>query len=67
MDYKKLTRREALKYLGTTVAGMTLASTSALSIFTSCTEKGKKRIVFYFTATGNGRLYAAKKFSETAA
>ena len=41
MDYKKLTRREALKYLGTTVAGMTLASTSALSIFTSCTEKGK--------------------------
>ena len=39
MDYKKLTRREALKYLGTTVAGMTLASTSALSIFTSCTEK----------------------------
>lgn len=64
MDYKKLTRREALKYLGTTVAGMTLASTGALSMFTSCTEKGKKRIVFYFTATGNS-LYAAKKFSET--
>lgn len=64
MDYKKLTRREALKFMGTTVAGMTLASVGALSVFTSCTEKGKKRIVFYFTATGNS-LYAAKQFSDT--
>lgn len=64
MDYKKLTRREALKYLGTTMAGMTLASVGALSVFTSCTERGKKRIVFYFTATGNS-LYAAKQFSDT--
>lgn len=64
MDYKKLTRREALKYLGTTMAGMTLASVGSLSVFTSCTERGKKRIVFYFTATGNS-LYAAKQFSDT--
>lgn len=64
MDYKKLTRREALKYLGTTMAGITLASVGSLSVFTSCTERGKKRIVFYFTATGNS-LYAAKQFSDT--
>lgn len=64
MDYKKLTRREALKYLGTTIAGITLASVGSLSVFTSCTERGKKRIVFYFTATGNS-LYAAKQFSDT--
>lgn len=64
MDYKKLTRREALKYWGTTMAGITLASVGSLSVFTSCTERGKKRIVFYFTATGNS-LYAAKQFSDT--
>lgn len=44
MDYKKLTRREALKYLGTTVAGMTLVSTGTLSMFTFCTEKEKNRV-----------------------
>lgn len=32
MDYKKLTRREALKYLGTTMAGMTLAAAGSLSV-----------------------------------
>lgn len=63
-DGKKMTRRSALKYMGASVAGMALASMGGLSFLASCTEKGKKRIVFYFTATGNS-LYAARQFSET--
>lgn len=56
-------RREALKYMGTSAMGMAFASLGA-SAFTSCTEKRKKRLVFYFTATGNS-LYVARHFSDS--
>lgn len=62
IDNPKMTRREALKYIGTTMAGLALTA-SGLSAFTSCTEKGKKRMVFYFTGTGNS-LYVARQFAE---
>lgn len=62
MNNEKITRREALKCMGTTLAGLALTA-SGLSSFTSCTEKKKKRLVFYFTGTGNC-LYVARKFAE---
>lgn len=62
MNNEKITRREALKCMGTTLAGLAL-SASGLSSITSCTEKKKRRLVFYFTGTGNC-LYVARKFAE---
>lgn len=60
----KLSRRDALKLMGT--AAMTLAiSASGISALTSCKEKGKmvKRLIFYFTATGNC-LHVARELGE---
>lgn len=63
MNNEKITRREALKYMGTTLAGLALTS-SGMSVLTSCTEEKKKRMVFYFTGTGNC-LHVARQFTET--
>lgn len=60
---KKMTRREALRRIGGSALSAALASLG-VSAFTSCTEEGKKRLVFYFTATGNC-LYTALQFSAT--
>ena len=62
MNNEKITRREALKCMGTTLAGLALTA-SGLSSITSCTEEKKRRLVFYFTGTGNC-LYVARKFAE---
>lgn len=61
---KKMSRREALARMGLIVAGAA-ASSIGLSALTSYAEKPqKKRIVLYFTATGNC-LYAARQLVES--
>ena len=55
---KKMTRREALKTLGLAIGTVT-ASVSSVSGLTSCKEE-KKRLIFYFTATGNS-LFVARE------
>ena len=55
---KKMTRREALKTLGLAIGTVT-ASVSSVSGLTSCKED-KKRLIFYFTATGNS-LFVARE------
>ena len=54
-----MTRREALKNLGLLATGAFMLGTGVL---TSCTSENKKRIVFYFTGSGNS-LYVAKHLS----
>ena len=49
---KNMTRREALHRMGAAVAGAAMASSGLLSL-TSCDEKRTKRIILYFTGTGN--------------
>lgn len=56
-----MNRREALKRMGAIVAGAAVASSGLLSL-ASC-ERTKKRIVFYFTGTGNC-LYTARQLSD---
>jgi len=53
-------RRDFIKFMTATMT-TTFAGTSMLSACT--TEAGKKRLVFFFTGTGNS-LYAAKQFSD---
>lgn len=57
---KNINRRDALKTIGTIMAGTALTM-SGLSAFAQSEgeKKGKKRLVFYFTATGNS-LYVAR-------
>lgn len=61
----KMTRRSALKRMGMAVAGAAAASSGLLPL-ASCAEKRKKRIVLYFTGTGNC-LYAARQLGGAAA
>lgn len=56
-----ITRRDALKRMGGILAGLALTATP-LGALSSC-AKEKKRIVFFFTGTGNS-LYIAKQFGE---
>ena len=59
---KRMTRRGALKNLGLLATGAFLLGSS--NVLTSCSsDNGKKRIVFYFTGSGNS-LYVAKHLSE---
>ena len=52
MVTKKMTRREALKNLGLLATGAFMLSSG--SMLCACSEEsGKKRIVFYFTGSGN--------------
>ena len=57
-----MTRRDALKRMGTTVASMAIASSGLLSSLASCGERSKKRIILYFTGTGNC-LYVARQLA----
>ena len=49
---KKISRREALKRMGFAVMSSAIASSGLLSL-ASCETKRSKRIIFYFTGTGN--------------
>lgn len=55
-------RRSALKRMGAAVASFAMAS-SGLSALTSCGNRRKKRIVLYFTGTGNC-LYVSRQLAD---
>ena len=52
-------RREAIKRIGMALAGAAVMGTGAASL-ASCGKMGTKRIIFYFTGTGNC-LYVARQ------
>ena len=56
----KMTRRDALKRMGAAVASVAIASSGILSLV-SCEKKGK-RVILYFTGTGNC-LYVARQLA----
>lgn len=58
-----ISRRTALKMMGAFIASASISSTG-LATLTACTSKSNapKRLVFYFTATGNS-LYIARALS----
>lgn len=55
----KMSRRSALRRMGLAVAGVMATSTGLLSL-TSCDNKKMKRVILYFTGTGNC-LYVARQ------
>ena len=59
MEEKVLTRRTALKIMGSAALATMMATTGA-SALTSCIEGRKKIVVLYFTGTGNC-LYVARQ------
>lgn len=60
---KGISRREALKRIGMVIAGVTVSSTG-LSTLSACSDPSeKRRIILYFTATGNC-LYAARQIAR---
>lgn len=59
---KKMNRRMALKCMGAAVASGVVATSGVLTL-ASCMEKSKKRIVFFFTGTGNC-LYIARQLAD---
>lgn len=61
MEEKVLTRRTALKIMGS-AALATVMATMGASALTSCIEGKKKRVVLYFTGTGNC-LYVARQLA----
>lgn len=56
-----MSRREALKRMGMAVVGAAVASSGVFSL-TSCARK-KKRVILYFTGTGNC-LYVARELAK---
>lgn len=52
----KISRRDALKRMGAAVISSTVASSGLLSL-TSCGGKTNKRLIFYFTGTGQLPVY----------
>ena len=58
---KKISRREALKRMGFAVMSSAIASSGLLSL-ASCETKRSKRIISYFTGTGNS-LYIARQLA----
>ncbi len=62
---KKISRRDALKRMGVAVISGAIASSGLLSL-TSCESKKNKRIILYFTGTGNC-LYVARQLAEDGA
>lgn len=58
---KKISRREALKRMGFAVMSSAIASSGLLSL-ASYETKRSKRIIFYFTGTGNS-LYIARQLA----
>lgn len=61
----KMSRRSALKRMGTVLVGAVAASSGLLSL-ASCGDKTKKRVILYFTATGNSLYIARQLGGETA-
>lgn len=59
---KKITRRDALKRIGVVVASTTVISSGLLSMV-SCRIANKKRVILYFTGTGNC-LYVSRQLSD---
>lgn len=57
----KISRRDALKRMGAAVISGAVASSGLLSL-TSCERKKNKRIILYFTGTGNC-LYVARQLA----
>lgn len=60
-DNNKISRRAALRRMGAAVIGGAVASSGLMSL-TSCERKKDKRIIFYFTGTGNS-LYVARQLA----
>lgn len=58
---KKISRREALKRMGFAVMSSAIASSGLLSLASRETKRSK-RIIFYFTGTGNS-LYIARQLA----
>ena len=54
-----MTRRSALKRMGMAMAGALMSSSGLMSL-TSCGNKDVKRVILYFTGTGNC-LYVARQ------
>ena len=59
---EKMSRRTAIKTMGTAAIGAML-SMSGVSTLTSCMSMNKKRLIFYFTGTGNC-LYVARQLAD---
>lgn len=59
---RKINRREALKCLGLLTLG-TAAAASGLFVPAGCSERPKRRIIFYFTGTGNC-LHVARELAD---
>lgn len=59
---KGITRREALKRMGLLMAG-SAASITGVSTLTACDKVQRKRIILYFTGTGNC-LYVARQLAD---
>ena len=59
-------RRSALKWMGFSLAAAAMAGVAPLTHAAIVKDRkhGKKRLVFYFTATGNS-LFVARQFSDT--
>lgn len=68
---EKMSRRSALKMMGASALGLALSATGITSFATSCKAMGnnkvlgkcKKRIILYFTGTGNS-LYVARQLAK---
>lgn len=58
----KISRRDALKRMGAAMISGAVASSGLLSL-ASCEEKKRKRIILYFTGTGNC-LYVARQLAD---
>ena len=56
----RISRRSALKRMGLLVAG---AAALGMPALTSCGEETRKRIILYFTGTGNC-LYVARELAD---
>lgn len=61
MGKKDISRRTALKMMGSAALATMMAATGT-SALTSCIEGRKKRVVLYFTGTGNC-LYVARQLA----
>ncbi len=59
---RNMSRRSALKRMSAAAVSIVMASSGLLS-FASCGEKKKKRVILYFTGTGNC-LYVARQLAD---
>ena len=57
-------RREALKLMGASLVAVAMAGIAPRTYAAIMKDRAKKRLVFYFTATGNS-LFVARQFSDS--